>query len=70
MALAEQRGLASSTARLIYPRVRSVPTDCSLQTIALKRPAADDALLAISGIGPPFVERHAEVVLAVTAGAD
>jgi RecQ family ATP-dependent DNA helicase len=38
-----------------------------LEAIASTRPADDGALLAISGVGPSFVEKHADEVLALIA---
>jgi RecQ family ATP-dependent DNA helicase len=40
-----------------------------LTAIAATRPADEEQLLAISGVGPSFVERHAGRVLAIVAGA-
>jgi superfamily II DNA helicase RecQ len=40
----------------------------TLTAIAAARPTDDDALLAISGIGPSFVEKYAPEVLALVAG--
>ncbi|MDQ2631383.1 MAG: HRDC domain-containing protein, partial [Actinomycetota bacterium] len=39
----------------------------TLTAIAATRPQDDDALIAISGIGPSFVEKHAPEVLAIVA---
>jgi RecQ family ATP-dependent DNA helicase len=45
----------------------TVAHNSTLATIAAGRPANDDALLAIKGIGPGFVSKHAAEVLAIVA---
>jgi RecQ family ATP-dependent DNA helicase len=45
----------------------TVAHNSTLETIAATRPASDDALLAIKGIGPSFVAKHAPEVLAIVA---
>jgi RecQ family ATP-dependent DNA helicase len=45
----------------------TVAHNSTLETIAATRPASDDALLAIKGIGPSFVSKHAPEVLAIVA---
>ena len=46
----------------------TVAHNSTLETIAATRPASDDALLAIKGVGPSFVAKHAAEVLALVAG--
>jgi len=43
----------------------TVAHDRTLETIALRRPADRDSLGEIAGIGPTFLERHADEVLAI-----
>ncbi len=43
----------------------TVCADRALRSIAVHRPADDDALLGIAGIGPAFMERHADSLLAL-----
>jgi RecQ family ATP-dependent DNA helicase len=45
----------------------TVAHNSTLEAIAATRPAGDDALLAIKGIGPSFVAKHAPEVLAIVA---
>jgi ATP-dependent DNA helicase RecQ len=45
----------------------TVAHNSTLETIAATRPGNDDALLAIKGIGPSFVAKHAPEVLAIVA---
>ena len=45
----------------------TVAHNATLRAVAAGRPADAEALLAISGIGPSFVERYAEAVLAIIA---
>jgi RecQ family ATP-dependent DNA helicase len=45
----------------------TVAHNSTLETIAATRPSNDDALLAIKGIGPSFVTKHAPEVLAIVA---
>jgi RecQ family ATP-dependent DNA helicase len=45
----------------------TVAHNSTLETIAASRPSSDDALLAIKGIGPSFVAKHAPEVLAIVA---
>ncbi len=45
----------------------TVAHNSTLETIAATRPGSDDALLAIKGIGPSFVAKHAPEVLAIVA---
>ena len=47
----------------------TVAHNSTLQAIATTRPADEAALLAIRGVGPSFVERHAAEVLAIVASA-
>jgi len=47
----------------------TVAHNSTLEAIAATRPASEDALLAIKGIGPSFVEKHAGDVLALVASA-
>ena len=46
----------------------TVAHNSTLETIASLRPASLGELAAIKGIGPAFIERHGERVLAVVAG--
>ncbi|MET0306334.1 MAG: HRDC domain-containing protein, partial [Solirubrobacterales bacterium] len=45
----------------------TVAHNSTLETIAATRPGNDEALLAIKGIGPSFVAKHAPEVLAIVA---
>jgi RecQ family ATP-dependent DNA helicase len=45
----------------------TVAHNSTLEAIAATRPASDDALLAIRGIGPSFVSKYAAEVLAIVA---
>ena len=45
----------------------TVAHNSTLETIAATRPDSEDALLAIKGIGPSFVAKHAGDVLAIVA---
>jgi RecQ family ATP-dependent DNA helicase len=45
----------------------TVAHNSTLETIAATRPASEDALLAIRGIGPSFVSKHAPEVLGIVA---
>jgi RecQ family ATP-dependent DNA helicase len=45
----------------------TVAHNSTLEAIAANRPADDDALLAIKGVGPSFVAKHAPDVLAIVA---
>ena len=45
----------------------TVATDATLREIVRRRPATEGELLAIKGIGPSFVERHSESLLALLA---
>jgi ATP-dependent DNA helicase RecQ len=59
--------------RLDVARDRAVPAyvvahDRTLEAIAAARPRSAGDLLAIRGIGPTFVERHGDAVLALVAG--
>ncbi len=45
----------------------TVAHNSTLEAIAATRPASDDALLAIKGIGPSFVTKHAPEVLGLVA---
>jgi RecQ family ATP-dependent DNA helicase len=45
----------------------TVAHNSTLEAIAATRPSNDDALLAIKGIGPSFVAKHAPEVLAIVA---
>jgi superfamily II DNA helicase RecQ len=45
----------------------TVAHNSTLQAIAATRPTSEDALLAIKGIGPSFVAKHASGVLALVA---
>lgn len=45
----------------------TVANNATLARIAAARPGTEAGLLAISGIGPAFIERHAEAVLALVA---
>jgi RecQ family ATP-dependent DNA helicase len=45
----------------------TVAHNSTLEAIAAARPASDDALLAIRGVGPSFVAKHAAEVLAIVA---
>ncbi|HET7053750.1 MAG TPA: ATP-dependent DNA helicase RecQ [Solirubrobacterales bacterium] len=45
----------------------TVAHNSTLQAIAATRPASEDALVAIKGIGPSFVAKHAAGVLAIVA---
>jgi len=45
----------------------TVAHNSTLETIAATRPSSDDALLAIKGIGPSFVAKHAPEVLTIVA---
>jgi len=45
----------------------TVANNRTLATIAALRPASDDALLAISGVGPAFITKFAPEVLAIVA---
>jgi len=47
----------------------TVAHNSTLEAIAATRPASEDALLAIKGIGPSFVAKHAADVLALIASA-
>ncbi len=47
----------------------TVAHNSTLERIAAERPADDDALLAIKGIGPSFVAKHAPDVLALVEAA-
>ena len=46
----------------------TVATNATLEELLRRRPADGDELLAIRGIGPAFVERHGDDVLALLAG--
>jgi ATP-dependent DNA helicase RecQ len=46
----------------------TVAHDATLRAIASTRPASSEALGEIRGIGPAFVSRHADAVLAIVAG--
>jgi RecQ family ATP-dependent DNA helicase len=46
----------------------TVAHNTTLEAIAATRPADEDALLAIKGIGPSFVAKHAAEVLAIVGG--
>jgi ATP-dependent DNA helicase RecQ len=46
----------------------TVAHNTTLETIAASRPADPDALLAIKGVGPSFVAKYADEVLAIVAG--
>jgi RecQ family ATP-dependent DNA helicase len=48
----------------------TVAHNTTLEAIAASRPATPDALLAIRGIGPSFVAKHADEVLALVADAE
>jgi RecQ family ATP-dependent DNA helicase len=48
----------------------TVAHNSTLEAIAATRPASDDALLAIKGIGPSFVSKHAPEVLEIVSGFD
>jgi ATP-dependent DNA helicase RecQ len=45
----------------------TVATDATLREIVRRRPASAGDLLAIKGIGPSFVERHADSLLELLA---
>jgi RecQ family ATP-dependent DNA helicase len=45
----------------------TVAHNTTLEAIAANRPASEDALLAIKGIGPSFVSKHAPEVLEIVA---
>ena len=44
--------------------------DATLHAIAATRPTTPDALSLLPGVGPAFLERHADAVLSVLAGHD
>ena len=46
----------------------TVAHDRTLETIAVRRPADRDSLAEIAGIGPAFLSRHADDVLAIVGG--
>ncbi|MEA2316950.1 MAG: ATP-dependent helicase RecQ [Solirubrobacteraceae bacterium] len=46
----------------------TVATDATLREIVRRRPATDAQLLAIKGVGPSFVAKHAESLLALLHG--
>ncbi|MFT4035020.1 MAG: RecQ family ATP-dependent DNA helicase [Patulibacter sp.] len=46
----------------------TVATNRTLEAIADVRPTTPDQLAAIKGVGPAFLERHADEVLAIVAG--
>ncbi len=48
----------------------TVAHNSTLQAIAATRPTAEEALLAIKGIGPSFVAKYAAEVLAIVAAAE
>lgn len=61
--------------RLALARIKGVPayvifTDATLIALAEQMPADEDALLAITGIGPSKAEQYGDQVLAVLGGAD
>jgi ATP-dependent DNA helicase RecQ len=43
----------------------TIAHNSTLEAIAATRPANEDALLAIRGVGPSFVSKHAPEVLAI-----
>jgi ATP-dependent DNA helicase RecQ len=45
----------------------TVAHNSTLEAIAATRPASEDALLAIRGVGPSFVSKHATEVLEIVA---
>jgi superfamily II DNA helicase RecQ len=45
----------------------TVAHNSTLETIAATRPNNDDALLAVKGVGPSFVAKHADEVLSIVA---
>jgi ATP-dependent DNA helicase RecQ len=47
----------------------TVATDATLREIVRRRPATADELLAIKGIGPSFVDKHAESLLELLGAA-
>jgi ATP-dependent DNA helicase RecQ len=47
----------------------TVATDATLREIVRRRPATADELLAIKGIGPSFVDEHAESLLELLGAA-
>ncbi|WP_354697474.1 ATP-dependent DNA helicase RecQ [Paraconexibacter sp. AEG42_29] len=46
----------------------TVATDATLREVVRRRPSTADELLAIKGIGPGFVQKHAEDLLALLQG--
>ena len=47
----------------------TVATDATLREIVRRRPATADELLAIKGIGPSFVDKHADSLLDLLGAA-
>jgi superfamily II DNA helicase RecQ len=47
----------------------TVCTDAALRSIAVRRPRSEDQLLEVKGVGPAFVERHAESLFDVLMDA-